>query len=331
MAKFASKFLEPLKPARLKRFHLPLILIVLVLIIFGALPFYVDIDSIFIYFLFICFLFIILGQGWNIVAGYTGQISLGSHAFFGLGAYTTAIIWLNDITKTWYFFDPLVMFLSGLVAAIFAVIIGIPILSRLRGDYFSFATLAAAQVLTVLVLRGGDLTKGAMGLRIPGTFFKDLGIYYWTGLLLAVLATAAVFFVTRSRIGLALRAIREDEMSAASHGIHILWYKLIAFAIGAFIIGVGGNLYAYYIFSISPPAVLNLNWLFYPILICILGGNGTTLGPVIGAFVVGGLFVFSDVLIGRIHPMLSGVLIILVMKFLPTGLVGLKDIIFQRR
>src|SRR3972149_2388562 len=132
MAKFASKFREPLKPARLKRFHLPLILIVLVLIIFGALPFYVDIDSIFIYFLFICFLFIILGQGWNIVAGYTGQISLGSHAFFGLGAYTTAIIWLNDITKTWYFFDPLVMFLSGLVAAIFAVIIGIPILSRLR-------------------------------------------------------------------------------------------------------------------------------------------------------------------------------------------------------
>ncbi|OGO31959.1 MAG: hypothetical protein A2Z29_06160 [Chloroflexi bacterium RBG_16_56_11] len=328
MAKSPS-FIGSLKPAGPESLT-NLVIIVLALVFFGTFLFYTDIDSIIVFYLFYCFIFIIIGQGWNIVAGYTGQISLGSHAFFGIGAYTTAIIWLRDITHTWYFFDPLVMFLSGLAAAVFAVIIGIPILSRLRGDYFSFATLAAAQVFTVLVLRGGKLTEGAMGLRIPGTLFEDLGIYYWTGLLLAILATAAVFFVTRSRLGLALRAISEDEMSAASHGISVLRYKLIAFAIGAFIIGVGGNLYAYYIFSISPPAVLNLNWLFYPILVCILGGNGTIGGPVIGGFVVGAIVVFSETLIGRVHPMVSGVLIILVMKFLPTGLIGLKAKVFQR-
>ena len=331
LAKSPSNLLKTLAPTRLKKNRIYVIAIVLVIIVFATLPFYVDVDSFFAYYLFICFLYILLAQGWNIVSGYTGQISLGSHAFFGLGAYATAIIWLHDVTKTWYFFDPLVMFLSGLVAAVFALIIGIPTLSRLRGDYFSFATLAAAQVLTVLVLRGGKFTEGAMGLRLPGTYFTDMGIYYWTALLLAILATAAVYFITRSRIGLAFTAISEDEMSAASHGVHILWYKILAFTISAFIIGISGSLYAYYIFSISPPAVLNLNWLFLPILICVLGGNGTVLGPIIGAFVVGALFSYGDVLIGRIHPMLSGILIILVMKFLPTGLVGLKDKILSRR
>ncbi|HJX13273.1 MAG TPA: branched-chain amino acid ABC transporter permease [Dehalococcoidales bacterium] len=331
LAKYPSNLMKLLIPTRLKRNRGYVAIIVLALIGFGTLPFYVDVDSFFAYYLFICFVYIILAQGWNIVAGYTGQISLGSHAFFGLGAYATAILWLRDVTHTWYFFDPLVMFLSGLVSAVFAVIIGIPTLSRLRGDYFSFATLAAAQVLVILILRGGKFTQGAMGLRLPGTYFTDMGIYYWTALFLAILATAAIYFIIRSRIGLALRAISEDEVSAASHGIHILWYKLLAFATGAFIMGVCGSLFAYYLFFVSPSAVLNLNWLFLPILICILGGNGTVLGPIIGAFVVGALFSYGDVLIGRVHPMLSGILIILVMKFLPTGLIGLKDRISPRR
>jgi len=305
-------------------------MIVAVIIALATLPFYADVDSFFAYYLFICFLYIIVGQGWNIVAGYTGQISLGSHAFFGLGSYATALLWLHNVTNTGLFIDPLIIFLSGLVSAAFAVIIGIPTLARLRGDYFSFATLAAAQVLTVLILRGGDFTRGAMGLRLPGIYFTDMGIYYWIALLLAVLATLMVYLITRSRIGLAFRAISEDETSAASHGIPILWYKLLAFAVGAFIIGIGGSLYAYYILSISPPAVLTLKWLFIPILICLLGGNGTIIGPILGAFVVGALFAYGDILFERVHPILSGVLIIVVMKYFPTGLVGLKDKIMSR-
>jgi len=315
----------------MKRNRIYIIIIVLAIIAFGTVPFYIDVDSYFAYYLFICLVYITLAQGWNLVAGYTGQISLGSHAFFALGAYTTAIIWLHDITKTWYYFDPLVMVLSGLVSAVFAILIGMPLLSRLRGDYFSFGTLAAAEVLRIVILRGGKFTEGAMGLRLPGTGFTTMHPYYWTAFFLALFATAAVYFITRSRMGLALRAINEDEMSAASHGIHILYYKLLAFAIGSFIIGICGSLYAYYLFMISPLAVMNLNWMFLPILVCILGGNGTILGPVIGAFVVGALFSYGDVYVGQRHPMLSGILIILVMKFLPTGLVGLKDKILPRR
>jgi len=308
------------------------IIIALVVIALGAGPFYMDVDTSFTaYYLFICFIYIVLAQGWNLVAGYTGQISLGSHAFFALGAYTTAIIWVQDITKTWYYFDPLVMVLSGIIPAIFAIIIGIPLLSRLRGDYFSFGTLAAAEVLRVLILRGGDFTKGAGGIRLPGSCFESMEPYYWVGLLLAILATAAVYYVTRSRIGLALKALREDETSAASHGIHILRYKVLAFAIGSFLMGLVGSLYAYYLFMVQPNGVMNLNWMFLPILICVLGGNGTILGPIIGSFIIAALFSYADIYVGQVHPMVSGVIIILVMKFMPTGIMGLKEKISPRR
>ena len=332
LAKYPSNLLKPLKSFKFKWNQIYIFITVLVIIAFGTVPFYVDVDaSFFAYYLFICFCYIVIAQGWNLIGGYTGQISLGTHAFFALGAYTTAIIWLNDVTKTWYYFDPIVMLLSGIVPAIFAIIIGIPLLSRLRGDYFSFGTLAAAEVLRVLILKGGDFTRGANGLRLPSTSFTSMHPYYWTGFLLALLATAAVYFISKSRMGLALRSLNEDETSAASHGVHILYYKLLAFAIGSFIIGIAGSLYAYYLFIVNPLTIMNLNWLFIPLLICILGGNGTVIGPIIGAFVVAALFSYGDVYVGQVHPMLSGILIILVMKFMPTGIMGLKGRILPHR
>ncbi len=332
MAKYPSNLLKPLKSFKFKRNQIYIFITLLVIIAFGTVPFYIDVDaSFFAYYLFLSFCYIVLAQGWNLVAGYTGQISLGSHAFFALGAYTTAIIWLNDVTKTWYYFDPIVMLLSGIVPAIFAIIIGIPLLSRLRGDYFAFGTLAAAEVLRVLIFRGGDFTRGASGLRLPSASFVSMEPYYWTGFVLAIFATAAVYLITKSRIGLALKALSEDETSAASHGIHILQYKVLAFAIGAFVIGTVGSLYAYYLFIINPTAVMNLNWLFLPILICILGGNGTIIGPIIGAFFVAALFSYADVYLVQTHPMLSGILIILIMKFMPTGIMGLKERKWFRR
>jgi branched-chain amino acid transport system permease protein len=331
LARHSSGLLKSLVPASLKN-RIYLIIAVLVLVVFGMMPFLIGVDSFSIYYLFMVFIYIAVAQGWNLVGGYTGQISLGGHAFFALGGYTTALIWLHGITHTWYYFDPLVMVLSGVVPAIFAIIVGLPTLSRLRGDYFAFGTLAAAEVLRVIILRTTEFSGGAVGLRLPGGGFTDLGIYYWTALLLAVLAVLAVLVITRSRIGLALRAISEDEMSAASHGIHILKYKLLAFTIGSFIMGVCGSLFAYYQFIVNPASMMSLDrWMFYPLLICVLGGNGTIMGPIIGAPIVVALITFGENLVGRVHPMLSGVLIILVMKYLPTGLVGLKDKIAPRR
>jgi len=303
-----------------------LIIILLVLAVFAVIPFIIGVDSFFIYYLFMVFIYIVVSQGWNLIGGYTGQISLSTHAFFALGGYTTALIWIHHVTHTWYYFDPLVMFLSGVVPAIFAIIIGLPTLARLKGDYFSFGTLAAASILQIVILRTTEFSGGAVGLRLPGGAFTDLGIYYWTSLSLVVGAIGAMYLITKSRMGLALRAISEDEVSAASHGIHILKYKLLSFMISSFIVGICGSLFAYYQFMVNPATLMSLDrWMFYPILICVLGGNGTLMGPIIGAFIVVTLFTFGENLVGRVHPMLSGILILLVMKYLPTGIWGLRE------
>jgi branched-chain amino acid transport system permease protein len=223
------------------------------------------------------------------------------------------------------------MFLSGVVPAIFAVFIGIPTLSRLKGDYFAFGTLAAAEVLKVVILRTQEFSGGQAGLSVKGEGFTDLGIYYYTALLLAILSVLVIFIITKSRIGVAITAIREDEMSAASHGIHTLKYKLISFIISSFIMGVCGSLYFYYQFIVNPSSMMDLSrWMFYPLLICILGGNGTIMGPIIGSFIIYTLFTFAENVMGRVHPMLSGLIIIVVMKYLPTGIWGLKEKIFDR-
>lgn len=317
---------------KIKHNHIYVIIAILLTIAFGTVPFFINVDtSYFVYYLFLVFCYITVAQGWNLVAGYTGQISLGTHAFFGLGAYTTGIIWLRDITKTGYYFDPVVMVLSGLVPVILAIIIGIPLLSRLRGDYFAFGTLGVGQIVTVIFIKARQVTGGADGLHLPSTVFESMKPYYWTSLILAFFATVVVYVIIRSRVGLALRAVKEDETAAAAHGIHILKYKIFAFAVSAFLAGLCGSLYGIYLFHINPDSVMNLNnWMFYPLLMCVLGGNGTISGPIIGAFFITALFSFGDVYFKGTHPIVSGLLIILVMRFMPAGLVGLKDKILSR-
>src|SRR4030042_6614092 len=159
-----------------------IILTVLVTIAFAIVPFFLDVStSYFGYFLFLSFCYTIIAQGWNLVAGYTGLISMGGHAFFGLGAYTTGIIWLRDITKTGYYFDPVLMVLSGLVPVVLAVIIGIPLLSRLRGDSFAFGTLGVGFILTVVFVKLRTITGGADGLHIPSLVYTWELPYYSTG------------------------------------------------------------------------------------------------------------------------------------------------------
>ena len=291
---------------------------------FAVVPFIVDSEkSYLVYSLFLFFCYIIISQAWNLVAGYTGQISLGQHAFFGLGAYTTALIWLNDITRTGYYFDPVTMFLSGLVPAILAVIIGIPLLSRLRGDYFALGTLGMGEIIKVIFIKGGSITGASDGLHLPSAIYSSIRPYYWTGLFLAIFATTLVYFIVRSRTGLALRAIREDETSAAAHGIHVLKYKVLAFSIGAFLAGLCGSLYGIYLFHINPDSVLKLDWTLYPILMCVIGGTGTITGPLLGALFISTVFSVADIYFVQMHPVMAGTLIILVMKFMPKGLIGL--------
>ena len=297
--------------------------VIIAMAVAGCLvPLVLDTESSYIvYYLFLAFMYLALAQGWNLVAGYTGQISLGQNAFFGLGAYVTAFVWQGGLGG---YFDPLTIIISGISAAVLAVLVGIPLLSKLRGDYFALGTLGLGEILRVIALQGGSVTGGSSGLVLPSGSYISMSVYYYYSLGLAIFATLAVYLITRSRLGLALVAVRDDETAAAANGIYVLKYKVAAFAAGAFITGLCGNLQAYYLFHIAAPNFFSLNWTLYPVLICVMGGNGTIFGPIIGAFVLTAVFELAKILLPGIHPIFSGALIILVVLFLPEGILRIR-------
>lgn len=274
-----------------------------------------------IYFLFLVYSYVALAQAWNLVAGYTGQVSLGQNAFFGVGAYVTAFLWRGSVGG---YFDPLTMFLAGLSAAAIAVLVGIPLLAKLKGDYFALGTLGLGEILRVIILENNKVTGGASGLSLPSSSYAGMGVYYYCGLGLALFATLAVYFIMRSRVGLALVAIRDDEAAAAASGVYVHKYKVAAFAAGAFITGLCGNLQAYYLFHIDPSNFFGANWTLYPILICVLGAAGTVMGPIVGAFILASVFEVAKIWLPTVHPIVSGALIILVILFVPNGFLRLR-------
>ena len=282
------------------------------------------VDNYLFFYLFLVFVHITLAQSWNLVAGYTGQISLAQHAFFGIGGYTTAVVSTTLLADGHFYFNPLTMLASGVAAAVFAVAIGTPLLSKLAGDYFALGTLGFGEILRVALVKGGSLTGGSFGISMSSAPFATLAPHYWVGLLFAVAATVLVYALVRSRIGLALMAIREDPLSAAANGVDVLFFKVLAFAVGGFLAGAAGSLYAFYIFSVSPGGFLSLNWTLYPILMCVMGGSGTIFGPVIGAFVMTAVFSAANVWLPSAHPILSGGLIIVVMLFMPNGILRMR-------
>lgn len=292
---------------------------------FACVPFVPGaVDNYLFFYLFLVFVHITLAQSWNLVAGYTGQISLAQHAFFGIGGYTTAIVSTTLLEGGHFYFNPLTMLASGVVAAIFAAAIGFPLLSKLAGDYFALGTLGFGEILRVALVKGGSATGGSFGISMSPEPFKTLAPHYWVGLLLAVLATALVYVMVRSRIGLALMAIREDPLAAAANGVNVLAFKVLAFASGGFLAGLAGSLYAFYVFSVSPGGFLSLDWTLYPILMCVMGGSGTIFGPVIGAFVMTAVFSAANVWLPSAHPILSGGMIIVVMLFMPNGILRMR-------
>ncbi len=277
-------------------------------------------ESYLVYFLFLTFIHITMAQGWNFVAGYAGQVSMGQHAFFGLGAYITAISWKAGWTG---YLDPLAILMSGLGAALLAVIIGFPLMSKLRGDYFALGTLGLGEILKVVFTQGGSITGGAVGLMLPSSSYQSLRPYYLIALVMALAALLIIWLLIKSRIGLALVAIREDEDAAAANGIYILKFKIFAFAVGSFFTGICGSLYGYYLFHIHPMGFFSLNWSLLPVLMCTLGGVGSIAGPIIGAVILSGVFEMANIWMPEIHPIFSGVFIIMVMMFLPNGLMSL--------
>jgi len=273
-----------------------------------------------IFFLFSAFIYVALSQAWNLVAGFTGQVSLGNHAFFGLGAYVIAIGWSRGLIG---YLDPVGMLMAGCAAALLGIIVGIPLLSKLRGDYFALGTLGLGEILRLITIQGRALTAGPTGIFLPSSAFTSIVPYYFIALFFALLAIGVTYYMVKSPIGLALVATRDDEAAAAAIGINVLKFKVLAFAVGAFLAGLCGALQAYYIFHVQPQGFFSLRWTLYPVLMCILGGAGTISGPVVGAIFLTAVFEVAVYYLPESHPIFSGLLIILVIMFMPNGLIRL--------
>lgn len=271
------------------------------------------------------FLYAMLGQAWNIIGGYAGQVSLGHAVYFGVGAYTSTILLVKLGITPW-----VGMFAGGLVAAALSQIIGYPCF-RLKGHYFVIATIVLAEIGYVL-FTNWQWAGGAIGLYLPllpesllnFQFHSSKVPYYYISFGLLVVVTAIVFLIERSKLGFYFRAIREDPDAARSLGINISGYKMLAIAISAFFTGIGGTFYAQFVLFIDPGNVLHFMFSVLVMLIPVFGGIGTLWGPVLGAFILIPLSEFTRVYLGgggrAIDLMLYGALIMLVAIFEPRGL-----------
>jgi branched-chain amino acid transport system permease protein len=277
------------------------------------IPTAVESDSI-INLLILIFIYTMLSSSWNILGGYTGQVNLGHAAFFGLGTLATRLLLY---TKGLPLFPSLLA--GGVVAVAFAMLIGIPAFRlRLRGDYFAIGTLALAQILYVTV---GNVLPKISSLPIQHIVTYQLAPRYYVILALALFTIGVAYVLVKSRLGLGMMAVKQDEDAAESLGINALKHKLLALAFSAFLGGLAGGAFAYYHvsyyynFPFTPP------WSLDPVTMAYIGGVGTIVGPIVGAvfFVVIKEYLVLNV--GEYHLIIFGVLFILVVLFLPGGLV----------
>jgi branched-chain amino acid transport system permease protein len=264
--------------------------------------------------------YIIVAQGWNFIGGFTGYAAFGNVVFFGIGAYSVGVFLENN--------KPFWMGLAaGLIAAVlFAFLVALPIL-RLKGHYFAIATLGIAEAMGEFVAAkniggpGGEvsLTPAPGGLSVFTVFFYGF-------LAIAVLTLLATVWVTRSRFGYALVAIRENESAAESLGIATYWYKVAAFVASSVPTALAGGLWAYWLTSFEPTGegnAFDVGLSVAMVLMTFLGGAGTILGPVIGAIIIEWLDTQSTVTFTDIHGILLGAMIVIVTIFLPQGLIRL--------
>ncbi len=267
-------------------------------------------------------IWITLGQSWNLLGGYTGQVSFGHATFYGLGAYGAGLLYFHKEISTWYG-----MILGPIVAMIFAVPIGL-ICFRLRGAYFALAMLALAEVLRLVATNWISLTNGSVGILIVPVVSKVL--YYYMALALAAISFYVIYRVLHSKWGFYFIAIREDQDAAESMGINTTQYKLISLMISAFFTGLAGAFYMNYMAFIDPHVVFSLvDISIMMILVVMLGGAGTLYGPAIGAVIMVLLSEVFRAYFGHANLLILGILIILIIVFIPDGVVEIRR--FLRR
>jgi len=306
--------------------HPPFALLIGILAVLAGLPL-LGLSNTALNFLFFVLVIALAGQGWNLAGGYGGQFSFGHAAFFGVGAYTTAILQVRYGVNAWAGFAAGIA-LGGLVGF---VIGSLSFRAGLRGSYFALVTLAFAEVLRILA-NAAPITGGAAGILIkldvaPANFqFASRAAFFWIALALVGAVLILNRAIEQRRFGAYLVAIRENEAAARALGVNVLAVKLQAISLSAAITAAAGALYAQY-FLYLDAAIAFGPWISVEALLAaIIGGSGTVLGPLLGAALLHGLGEITKLAAGRvpgIDLVVYGIVLILVVAFAPRGVIGL--------
>jgi len=266
-----------------------------------------------LYVMTIMFTMIVMGQSWNLMAGYGGLLSLGNQAFIGVGGYTMTLVIMH---LNWPVLAAL--FAGGVAALLFAVLFMFP-LFRLREDYFAIGSLIMALAAQTWMINWKFAGSG-QGLTLPTQGVPDQAVQYILSLILACSLTVILRIVVHSPQGLSLLALRDDQDAAETSGVNTLATKMAAVAFGAFFTGLAGGLVAMQLMQIMPASMFSVNWITDMLIMSTLGGYATLLGPVVGAVIIVALQLILQNFV-NLHVIIKGILLILVVRFLPVGIV----------
>lgn len=265
----------------------------------------------------------IMGTAWNLLGGYCGQVSFGHAAFFGLGAYAAGLLKFHWGLSPWWG-----MLLGPVVAAVAALPIGL-ICFRLRGPYFALAMLATGEIFRLVFINQASFTNGARGILIMPEISGKI-FYYYLGLVLLLVTVLVTYLIVHSKPGYYMVAIREDQDAAMSLGIPVTLYKNLALIPSAFFTGLAGAFYMNYVAFIDPNIVFNLsNVSVMVILVVMMGGVATIWGPTVGAAIYIFLSEYFRATLGSANVLVFGVLVCLIIMFMPNGVVGEINILRQ--
>ena len=289
------------------------VLLILLMIFLLSLPLVVKSQYI-LSLMITLFIYVVLAESWNLLGGYTGQVSLGHGAFFGVGALVTRLLWINKIPIL------LSLPLGGLGAALLAAIVGIPCF-RMRSAYFPIGTLALSMI-ALLTVSNLFIAAGALSPQLLKSY--EIFSRYYLALFIVVLSITAIYYLVRSRPGLAIVAIRDNEQAAAAIGIKTLKYKTLSLLTSSFLAGLAGGIYAYQHVSYYYDAPFDLTWSFTPPLTTFIGGISTIGGPILGSICFLALSEIFAVTLGEVHVLIFGFCFILIVLFLPGGLLSME-------
>lgn len=297
-----------------------MVILLLVLPVFIEDPYIMNI-------IILSLLFAVLACSWNLICGYTGIFTFGHQAFFGLGAYVSSLLAMKAGLSPW-----LGLLAGGIAAGLVGFVIGLPCLRLRAAPYIAITTLAFSEIARIVCMNLVGLTRGELGLwgipefseiPLPGGLAiafagGDRTGYYYVILMIFFVTIGLIAWMLRSYVGLAFRAVRDEQDAALSLGIDTTRFKLLAFITSSFFAGVAGAFYAHYILILTPTSVMSVGIMTEIIAVTLVGGLGTFWGPVIGAFSLTALLEYLREF-GEYRFMIYGIMLVATIMFMPKG------------